>query len=210
MNALIAESRFRWQNSPVFDFSKVAPSLTKGAGNNAEVVLVEFADFLCPHCKTAATTLGAFVKTRPNVRLDFFAFPLDGACNASIPEATSSLRCWLAGAVYCGGKLEPAASGGSNWGWRLQEEFFQGQSTWGGLRAREDFEKQLIGLTGPDVGARLIACLADPSTTEALRAQAKVGAEAGVKGTPAIFINGRRVMAGQYLSVLEDIYARSK
>lgn len=50
------------------------------AGNpNAKVTIVEFFDYRCSHCATAAASLVATVKSNPNVRAIFVDYPILGS-----------------------------------------------------------------------------------------------------------------------------------
>ena len=52
----------------------------------------------------------------------------------------------------------------------------------------------------------LVLCMEEVATQDAIVAQAKAGNQAGVTGTPTIFVNGRKLPYGQILPVLEKVY----
>ena len=79
--------------SQTFDLEN---GLSFGNIQNPKMVIVEFADYLCPHCKFARPTLHSFTAAHPDARLVFKNFPLDGQCNPSIQLKGSGVRCHLA------------------------------------------------------------------------------------------------------------------
>ncbi|HRE89621.1 MAG TPA: vitamin K epoxide reductase family protein, partial [Myxococcota bacterium] len=68
---------------------------------NAKVQIVEYADFECPHCEIAFSTLEALVKDRPEVSVQFKHFPLDQACNPLIDRPFHQRACELAALTEC-------------------------------------------------------------------------------------------------------------
>jgi protein-disulfide isomerase/uncharacterized membrane protein len=150
--------------------------------------IVEFADFNCPHCKTAAPVLHAFAKSRKDVQLTFMNFPLDGNCNAAIESPGKT--CVYAKVTYC--------AKSQNKGWETHDWFFKHQGSFEGL----DLVVKDVGI---DFGP-LKECVDSSATHETIMKQASEGKNAGVKGTPTIFVNGRPVMGGQFMPVLNEVY----
>ena len=75
-----ADQLFNDKNSPV-------------AGNtNGKIVLVEFYDFRCPHCKDASKSVEALVKANPNLKVVYKDFPIFGG--SSLTAAKASLSAW--------------------------------------------------------------------------------------------------------------------
>jgi protein-disulfide isomerase/uncharacterized membrane protein len=193
--AIISQSLRSWNANPTVNLSE-APSLSKGP-QDAKMVISEFADFMCGHCKNAAPTLKAFAKANPDVRFNFYSFPLDGQCNDAITR-TSETPCFLAKSVYCAEKL-------SQKGWEFhdaiyahQEVYFEKPGVSYAKESVENFSSQL----GVDK-TELLQCIENEETTKAIRAQAKLGADAKISGTPSIFVNGRKLDKGQLIQVLD-------
>lgn len=158
--------------------------------------IVEFADYLCPHCKVAAQSLNSFLQTRAGTQLLFKSFPLDGNCNDSGVPKGDGLRCELAYFVHCAEKT-------SSKGNLAKKKIFEGQegwnlSTWSADRLR------LVSDLGLDETA-VQSCMTDPTTRQAILEQAAEGSRAGIRGTPAIFVNGRSLQRGQMVPVLERV-----
>ena len=203
LTRLVAESMREWEASPKVDFV-AKPSLASGAeASQATLTLSEFADFRCGHCKRASFTLHAFVKAHPDVRFEFYSFPLDGACNDKIQQATG-LSCRLASAVYCAEK--------DGKGWEMHDLIFAKQETINNFTTTAQIDSLLaneIAITGLNWES-VKRCIDQPETTDAIKAQAKQGALANVPGTPTVFGNGRLVTRGSMLPVLQAIHEKAK
>ncbi|MAV92249.1 MAG: hypothetical protein CL676_12590 [Bdellovibrionaceae bacterium] len=191
-----------WQTEPQQSLS-VPPLLTKGPPkDSATLVISEFADFLCGHCKHASHTLHAFVSAHPDVRFEFFVFPLDGACNPGV-DRPNGRSCFLAKSVYCAEKQKQ--------GWAFHDIIFQYQNQLyqsegpEGLRADLDKLTQHLNYSRED----LKACIDAVETQEAIEYQAQQGLSLKVQGTPTIFANGRILQMGQMIPVLEGVYSKS-
>jgi protein-disulfide isomerase len=186
-----------WASSPLQNFNENGLILQKGTGT-AVMTIVEFADFLCPHCKHAAPSLHTFTNTHPDVKLIFKPFPLDGTCNEAIQGGGDGLRCGLATSVICSEKLGKK-------GWLAHDYIFENQEN---IFASPSLEKHLEGVakvTGISL-EDLNKCLKDPATGELIRSMAKEGADAKIGGTPSVFVNGRALDRGQMIPVLEEAY----
>jgi protein-disulfide isomerase/uncharacterized membrane protein len=172
-----------WEAAPVVKWT-ATPSLAKGASAEAAtMVITEFADFLCGHCKNAAPSLGAFVAAHPGVRLVFYSFPLDSTCNSKLERGTG-VSCRLAKSVYCAEQQKL--------GWALHDKLFEKQYAYQGKTAANvDAELQSDAAAIGVDWANLEACMNDPQTDTVIRAQADQGHAAGVRGTPAIYVNGK-------------------
>ncbi len=148
-----------------------APS--KGPAN-APLVLVVFSDFQCPFCKRIEPTLAELEKHYPGkVRIVWKNFPLPFHANAA-PAAEAAM------AADAQGKF-----------WPMHDRLFEHNSA----LDRESLENYAaaIGLELPRFRADL-----DAERYKArIEADKQEGSELGVVGTPAVFINGRKV-AGAY------------
>lgn len=199
LDVVVRNSISEWQSSPVNQWT-ATPSLTKGASvEDAKMVIAEFADFRCGHCKAAAPSLSAFTKAHSeDVRLLFFSFPLDGACNAAI-ERGDGISCRLAKATLCSER--------QNLGWVTHNVLFENQSSFflvTNVEGTDNEIKRLLKDSGLNF-EQLVTCMNDPEVDTLIRAQAQEGVNAKVQGTPTIYVNGRKLERGQVLPVLEGI-----
>jgi len=202
VEAMVSQSLADWQASPKQNFV-AKPTLTSGpAADNAAMTLVEFADFRCGHCRHAMYTLDAFVKSHPDVRFEFYSFPLDGACNEKI-EASSGLSCRLAVAVLCADQ--------EGKGWELHHALYDHQDETIRQQSTAELDPLLAQIMAP-LGLnweRMQTCMNNPASQDAVRAQAKQGGLVNVQGTPTIFANGRQLNGGQILPVLQAVRKRA-
>jgi protein-disulfide isomerase/uncharacterized membrane protein len=192
-----------WQANPKVEVT-TPPSLIKGATDEAaKVTIVEFADFRCGHCKSAAAPLSAFAASRSDVQLRFLNFPLDSSCNPNV-EFGDGISCLLARAVTCAEKANQK-------GWDMHDQVFSHQGDFGRLSA-EDTKAKVLSWA-KDFGADetvFAACLEDEATRKLVSDQAAAGKAAGVRGTPTVLVNGRKLPRGQSLHVLEKAYELAK
>lgn len=192
-----------WSGEPKQSLS-VAPLLTKGPeASEAKLVISEFADFRCGHCKHASHSLHAFTNSHPDVRFEFYVFPLDGACNPSI-QNSNGLSCLLAKAVFCAEK--------QGQGWAFHDILFQYQDQINEARSPEQIKEDLNKLTSHlnlD-RSQLEPCLESPDTQAAIEYQSQQGSALSIQGTPTIFANGKLLQYGQTLPVLEAVYEKSR
>jgi protein-disulfide isomerase/uncharacterized membrane protein len=191
------DSLNNWKSAPpqVFDFEN-GLQFQNGSGP-AKVTVVEFADFLCPHCKAAYPSLHNFAKNHPDVKLVFKVFPLDGVCNSVIQHKGDGKRCELAYATFCSEKLAKKGWDAHNYFFDNQESLFAG-----------DLQKSLLEFTknaGVDY-EQLQTCMNSEEVHEQVRKMTSEGEKAQISGTPSIFFNNKVLAGGQVPSVIENTY----
>jgi len=148
---------------------------------SAPVTIVEFSDYECPFCKRAEAAVDQVVKAYPDkVRLVFVNFPL--SFHASAKPAAEAALC-----ANTQGKF-----------WDYSKKLFESPD----LTA--DRFKTIAKDTGLDQ-AKFDQCLAKKETAAAVDKDIKIGAEAGVTGTPAFFINGRMISGAQPFEKFKEI-----
>ena len=192
---MISESINTWKTAPVQEFSPNGLVIEHGA--NSKVVVVEFADFLCPHCKNAVTAMHGFAESRKDVKFIFKVYPLDGACNDGIPESHNVLRCELAAAVYCAEKSAKKGWAAHDLIFERQEQLFS--KNW------KVFLPELAKSLGM-AEAELDQCVQSDEMKKYVRELAAEGNRAKVQGTPAVFFNGKKLDAGSLFDVLATAY----
>lgn len=169
--------------------------LTKGAEvSKAKMVIVEFADFQCIHCKTASPVLNSFVRSKKDVTLIFLSFPLDGNCNPKIQRKGDGKSCEYAKAVHCANQQGK--------GWEMHDWIFDNFGN-ADLSAMSDHAQKV----GIEIEA-FRACRESEETQNAILAQAELGDKVGIQGTPTVFVNGRYLPRGNLLLVLEAAYRK--
>ena len=136
-------------------------------GKEPKITLIEFSEFQCPYCARAKGTLDELKKLyKDDLLITFRHFPLPFHNNA-MPAAIAA-----------------AAAGEQGKFWQMHDKLFANQQA----LSPADLDKyaQEIGL---DM-AKFKAAVDNPKTKAAVEADAKMGANFGVGGTPAFFING--------------------
>jgi uncharacterized membrane protein/predicted DsbA family dithiol-disulfide isomerase len=157
--------------------------------------LVLFADFACPHCARAAQELTAFVERhRDTCALVFKHDPLD----AEYRPGEASLH---PGA----GELARAAVAAGEQGlfWRLAPRLFAARERWRGPAAPRALER-LVRAGGREPEA-FRAAVAAPATHTRVAADVAEARALGVVSTPALFVNGRRLVSLPLEPFLEEL-----
>jgi protein-disulfide isomerase len=135
---------------------------------NAKIQVVLFSDFQCPFCSRVAPALEDLAKKYgDDVMIAFKNFPLDFHKEAK-PAAVAAL------CANEQGKF-----------WEFHNELFANQKA----LSAEDL-KTYAGKIGLDTG-KFNACVTANKTAQ-VDAETEEGRKAGVRGTPTIFINGRK------------------
>ncbi len=154
---------------------------------DAKITIVEFSDFECPYClKFQETGKQIRAKYGDKIKWVFKDFPLDFHQNAMPAHITA--RC-----IY---KYKPDKF------WEFFDFMFSPNRD-KSIFSRENLKSKSLklGLTSE----QFENCLQDASIMEKIRNNISHGQEIGVTGTPAFFINGRKITGAQPLSVFEEI-----
>ncbi|OFZ32025.1 MAG: hypothetical protein A2622_12395 [Bdellovibrionales bacterium RIFCSPHIGHO2_01_FULL_40_29] len=197
---LIPEKLMQWQSSPEQSFS-----LTDGLvrqGTESKIVLVEFADFKCSHCKTASKTIELFLQGNPQVTFIYKPWPLDGTCNKTIPSKGDGSRCTLAAWALCAEKTQKR-------GWDVHHWIFSKQNELNEVSDLKPFLVELEQDLGIDTAA-ISQCADTSETYDIIARTSDEGARAQVQGTPTIYMNGKKLAYGQFLDVLKAAAAEIK
>jgi protein-disulfide isomerase len=162
--------------------------------------LVEFADFKCPHCRTAWATLKRFKEQMPDATVIFKPFPLDGSCNPSMQQKGDNSRCKMAGWVLCAEKI-------SQKGWLVHDYLFENQERLFPVYG-DELDKDLKEFAGKNgINADEVSMCSQSSDTAILIGKMVEEAKAAqVQGTPTIYLNNRRLEAAQIFDVLKNAY----
>ena len=147
----------------------VGASATKGA-KNAPVTITIFDDFQCPYCARLVPTIDKVLEAYPQqVRVVFKHFPLSMhkfARQAAIASIAARNQ----------GKF-----------WPMHDELFANYNKLNDAKIRELAEK--IGL---DMN-KFDADIANPALQQEINLDMQLGTQAGVRGTPAVYINGKQL-----------------
>ncbi len=151
---------------------------------NAPITLVEFSDFQCPYCAAATPELNAVLKANPaQVRFIFKEYPLDTHSQAHL-AATAAIAAQLQGKF-----------------WPMYDALFAHHT---------ELSRASIFSYAQQVGLDMVRFQTDIDSTvvrEAVQRDVQDGDQAGVEGTPTLFINGQRYngpISAQALKIVFD------
>jgi protein-disulfide isomerase/uncharacterized membrane protein len=192
-----------WSEKAIKDFQQakvesfdLAGIPSKGPAN-APLKIVEFSDFLCPYCRQLADGLNSFLpQLAGRAAIYYKQYPMDTTCNESLQQQIHPGACVIALGGVCAAE--------QNRFWQYHDTVFSRQ---GQLKTRADAQKAAsdAGLDAAAFGA----CLDRPQSADKLRASLREGAAAGVKGTPTVFLNGKRVTRlNDFVAMIEKELAR--
>ena len=147
---------------------------------SSPLLLVEFADFECPHCKEAQPTIERLLKDYPQARFVSQIFPLRNIHTEAEKAAETGV---------CVAKI-----GGNDAFFKYSDAVYANQTQLTPQSSAEALSSA-VKAAGLD-DAKVKACVAEPSTKAAVDASIHVGEEVGVNSTPTLFVNGRALPLG--------------
>ena len=146
---------------------------------DAAVSIVAFSDFECPYCQDANVELASIHERYPDdVQIVFKNYPLDISCNANMQQPGHLYACKAAVMARCAGAQDRF--------WDMHDAIF----------ALPELSVGTLDMLPDEIGlsAELFAaCVASGDVMQDLQADINQGKLLGVTGTPAIFVNGRRM-----------------
>ena len=167
-------------NLPRYDVDLGKAPVTGNA--NAKVTIVEFSDFQCPYCRQAHMVIAELQKEYPNdLRVVYRDFPLP-----QHPQARPAAL-----AAECAHEQDKF--------WPYHDKLFQEQSA----LATADLARyaQEVGLKVD----QFQACLADGRAERVVREDEDAARRLGVSGTPAMFVNGVKLIGLLPLPLMQSL-----
>jgi protein-disulfide isomerase len=146
---------------------------------DAKVVVVEYSDFECPHCRELYENLKTVEPAYPQVRFVFKDYPL------------VQIHPWAETAAIgarCAYMQSPSAF------WKVHDAIFENQD----VISPENVWDKLVGFA-TDAGldpAAFKSCLSSDDAKKAVDADRAEGDALGVQSTPTVFVNGRPDVGG--------------
>jgi len=149
---------------------------------NARITLVEFSDFECPYCSTAAAKVDAILQAYPNdVRLVYKHYPLE-----THPHARMAAEASL-------------AAHAQNKFWPMHDKLFANSRR---------LSNAIVLASAKEIGldlARFQSDLKSAKIKQTVEKDIADGNKAEVSGTPTLFINGRRYNGPLEMVILKPI-----
>lgn len=171
----------------------------KGAGANAVLTIIEFADFECPACRSTSWELAELVKKhKDDVRVVFRHYPLDRTCNTSMQRQVHPYACSTA--------LAAEAAGVQGKFWEFHDAVYAKRDNLFGPDGRPDLSDNALAARAKALGLDVAQWEVDKKSADL---QQKIvddiidGGGFGVASTPTLFVNGRRISGGRPLATLE-------
>ncbi len=171
-----------WQMSPVHNFD-VSLGLVKNP--QGTITVTEFADYKCPHCKVAAQSLKSFMQDRSDVKLIFKSFALDGTCNPHVQFKGDGSRCKMATWSFCAEKIAQKGWDVSYWYFDRQESLISVSD----MTSTNQEIAQSLNLNYEEIEQ----CAVSKTAYDEIKKMADEAIAAGVQGTPAVYLNGKKV-----------------
>jgi protein-disulfide isomerase len=180
---LIADDVLPFGAHPFSDNRTILQQRANGpsrGGASKDLLLVEFADYQCPHCKDAQKTIDKLLQDYPNAHFVYENYPLTQIHTEALKAAAYSV---------CTAKL-----GGNDAFFKFSDAAFEGQA---GLtpEGSELTLKSAVTKAGLDP-AKVAACASGPEAKAAVDASLKLGQDLNITQTPTLFVNGRGLPKG--------------
>ena len=164
--------------------------------NGAKVLIVEFSDLQCPHCRAQyfayKPILDKYTAHPEQVKFLMKHWPISSACNSGVPSNAHPAACDAAAAIVMA-RPKGTADKLTDWYFLHQDELTPDTVR----KAAADVGKI------PDFDSEYQRAIQEVKTDVAL------GAALGVNSTPTFFVNGKRIPQGgipaQYLEPLIEL-----
>ena len=166
---------------------------------SAQITIIEFSDFQCPFCRKANSEsidrLRAEYVDTGKVNIVFRDFPLASIHPAAIPSAM---------AVNC-----VREQGGDEAFWKMHDKIFMEQNILDGGSASSPVTKTVVYTAedlknwAQEIGYDISSCLDSNKYYDEIQKDLADGQAAGVRGTPAFFINNKLISGAQPYAVFK-------
>ncbi|MCB1164686.1 MAG: thioredoxin domain-containing protein [Leptospiraceae bacterium] len=163
---------------------------TTEGGDGAYIVIHEFADFLCPHCRHTTHMIADLMKRWPGrIKVYYRQFPLDGTCNPMIQGVRKPFgdwRCNAAQAAVCAGGMKNFSE--------YYHDVFELQMQDPPAMTPETLKPiaEKHGLNWDQV----YACMGSARSQQLINADINAGKTAEINSTPLVILNNRILSRG--------------
>jgi len=158
----------------------------------APVTIVEFSDFQCPACRTAAATLdGVLEKYKGEVKFIYRHFPLTSIHKNAMAASIAS-----------------EAAGEQGKFWEYSKALFDEQDAWEKLGNPQDLFINLAKEVGVADLDKFKNEIGKQVRRDLILADMGLGNQLGVDATPTFFVNGEKVSTGGLTLAVEKILSK--
>lgn len=148
--------------------------------DNAPIIVVEFSDFQCPHCRELYQTLKELEPRYPQVHFVFKDFPLTQIHPWAMTAAL---------AARCAYMNDPQSF------WKVHDAVFDNQEL---ITAENAYDQMLKFATDAGLSADAFrACMISPDAKNAIESNLADGRALKIQSTPTVFVNGRPLIGGE-------------
>lgn len=179
-----------WRAEKVLEPAPDARPRAVGPGDRVDIIM--WGDLQDPYVAEADRILRSIVASRGDARYSFRLFPVLRECNGAVNHDRFPRACVAARAAEAAGSI-----GGDDAYWAVHDWL---------LADPERATREAITAAAPAMGldaAALLAAMDSPEVTAAIADDIRTGAALGVRGSPAILINGKAVKAWRVDGLLE-------
>jgi protein-disulfide isomerase/uncharacterized membrane protein len=159
-------------------YSGLGEDFHKGS-TDAKVKIVEFADFQCPACSHAAKAMKQIhAEFGDKILVVFKNFPLDSSCNSGVQTKMHAHACTAARLARCAGSTGKF--------WAMHDRLFENQSS---------IDETSLTAWAKELGLsdeQIKECRESKDVLAKIQDDARQASEAGLQGTPTLFINGQK------------------
>jgi len=179
------EMRLPYPELPSVDVPE-RPGAPERGPAGASVTIVEFADFQCPYCRRMQDTLDALLESYDGrIRHVYRHFPLESHPMAE-PAALASA---------CAAEQERF--------WAFHDRVFERQA---------ELSDESLDEIAQEVGLEMAAyrsCREERRYADRVQADLQAGRQAGVRGTPAFFVNGQPILGAASEDAFRELIERA-
>ena len=175
-----------WERAQIWELDTTgAPNLGPA---DAPIKVVEFVDYLCGTCRQVSKAWEGYLPTtNNNVVIIHKNYPLDNTCNSNIQRPVHVGACWLALGAVC------AAQEG-------QFDAYSKAAFSAPLQMAEAKDALDIAAGAGLDRAAMESCINSADAMTKLKAQIAEAISTGIRGTPQLFINGKKLPGLPYFA----------
>ena len=165
--------------------------------NDAKLTIVEFSDFLCPYCSKASKYLKLAASNRHDTaRFVFRHYPLDKSCNQRLSSNVHPGACMLAEGSVCAHE--------QNKFWDYHDIAFETKG-----KISRSVVMEIASRIGLDLTA-FEGCLNSGRGLKVVNEDIRAAMKSGIRSTPTLIINGRKLQGVPKPWVLDEILKYSE
>jgi len=190
---IVGDKIVAFGEKPFAEYRTLLQQRANGPSHGAaakDLMLVEFADFQCPHCKAAQANMEKLLADFPKARIVFQNDPIASIHPQSVTAAAYGTCV--------------AKEGGSTAFFQFAGVVFDGQD---GLNTPDGATLTLnsaVTKAGLDP-AKIATCAASPETKAAVDASVQLASDVNISSVPALMVNGRQIPANAPYETLKQI-----